>query len=229
MDVFIEKAGAYLHNLPDDAHADLSPLMDQWRDLRGVSREKMLAHLDSEAYARFVVQMNEFVNTPGMGVKAFEPAHPQPYRVREVAPMLVYTRLGTVRAYTQLLDNASYEQLHALRIDFKYLRYTVEFFREVLGPESGRVIDEIKRMQDHLGDLNDADVACQMLQDFLESWEPTQIHLPLEARRNPEPIVRYLAYRTDERHQLLVSFPQSWKKFLDPEFLTNLALSVSVL
>lgn len=229
MDVFIEKADMYLHSLQDSAHADLSPLLDQWREMRAVSREKMLAHLDSDAYAKFVYQMNEFVNTPGMGAVAFDPAAPQPYRVREVAPMLVYTRLAAVRAYTQLLDNASYEQLHALRIDFKYLRYTVEFFREVLGPEARFVIDEIKRMQDHLGDLNDADVACGMLQDFLEAWEPTQIHLPLEARQNPEPIVRYLAYRTDERHQLLVNFPQSWQRFLHPDFLTGLALSVSVL
>jgi len=229
MDVFIEKAGIYLDSLADDAHADLSPLIDQWHALRAASREKMLAHLDSDEYAKFVYQMNEFVNTPGMGAVPFNPTDPQPFRVREVAPMLIYTRLASVRAYTQLLDNASYEQLHALRIAFKYLRYTVEFFREVLGSESRSVIDEIKRMQDHLGDLNDADVACRLLQDFLEDWEPTQIHLPLGERRNPEPIVRYLAYRTDERHQLLVSFPQSWQTFLRPDFLTSLALSVSIL
>jgi CHAD domain-containing protein len=73
-----------------------------------------------------------------------------------LAPLLIYTRLASVRAFNAILPDASIEQLHGLRIEFKKLRYTIEFFREVLGEEARAVIDDLKALQDHLGDLNDA-------------------------------------------------------------------------
>lgn len=228
LDVFIEKAQRYQESRAEQ-HVDLNPLLSIWSKDRESAREEMLRYLDSGKYRNFVHEMNDFVNTPGAGATTFDPLDPRPNRVREVAPMLIYTRLAEVRAYDRLLENASFEQLHSLRIDFKYLRYTVEFFREVLGPESKAVIDMIKYVQDHLGDLNDANVACQMLQEFLDGWETRQLATPLSARENPQPIVHYLAYQADERHRLLVGFPGVWQQFNQIDFLRDLALSVSVL
>jgi CHAD domain-containing protein len=228
-DVFMEKAGHYLESLPEDARAGLDPLMNLWSTERETARGKMLAHLDSPMYKNFVVSMNEYVNTPGMGALQFDPDDPHPYLVKEAAPLLIYSRLADVRAFSQILGNATYEQLHALRIRFKYLRYIVEFFREVLAPESKEVIEGIKLVQDHLGDLNDADVACGILQDFLEGWEGRQLGLPISERQNPEPLVQYLAYRTAERHRLLVTFLDVWHRFEDPEFLRMFAMSIAVL
>jgi CHAD domain-containing protein len=44
---------------------------------------------------------------------------------------LIYTRLEAVRAYEAILPQATIPQLHLLRIEFKKLRYAVEFFRDV--------------------------------------------------------------------------------------------------
>lgn len=228
LDVFIEKAHRYQSSQNPD-QADLAPLLKIWDAERVADRQQMLSYLDSDKYRKFVYEMNEFVNSPGEGALAFDPNDPQPNRVREVAPMLIYTRLAEVRAYDQLLTNASFEQLHALRIDFKYLRYTVEFFREVLGPESKAVIDMIKYVQDHLGDLNDANVACHLLQAFLDDWETRQLTTPLTDRENPQTIVQYLAYQANERHRLLVGFPDVWRAFNQVSFLRDLALAVAVL
>jgi CHAD domain-containing protein len=142
---------------------------------------------------------------------------------------LIYTRLGAVRAFDSVLENATIDQLHALRIEFKQLRYTVEFFQEVLGPEGKEVVEEIKKVQDHLGDLNDADVACAILGDFLSKWEKEQLALPIQQRVNPEPIVAYLATKHAERHRLVITFPQVWERFMRPEFRMGLAQAVSVL
>ena len=134
-----------------------------------------------------------------------------------------------VRAYRPIVNTATIPQLHALRIEFKRLRYALEFFVEVLGGEAKQVIDLIKKMQDHLGELHDADVACQILNSFLDNWDRGQIGLQLSARQNPEPIVNYLAYRHAERHRLLVTFPEAWDQFDQSETYQKVASAISIL
>jgi len=229
LDVFMQKAQHYLESLPETERSGLDPLLNAWAEERASDRDRMLAHLDGEAYQNFKHDFNEFVSTPGAGVGSDGGKEVTPYLVRQLTPVLIYTRLAGVRAYETVVTNAVIEQLHALRIEFKKLRYTVEYFREVLGDEAGKVIVEIKVLQDHLGDLNDANVACQILRDFIESWEERQSSLPLQMRENPEPVVAYLAAKHAERHQLMVTFPGAWAHFNRPEFRMNLALSISVL
>ena len=92
---------------------------------------------------------------------------PLPNRVCHLVPTLIYDRYQVVRGYETVIEDAPIETLHALRIDCKRLRYSLEFFREVLGPEAKDVIREVVIIQDHLGDLHDADVACSLLVGFL--------------------------------------------------------------
>jgi len=134
-----------------------------------------------------------------------------------------------MRVYGAVLPNASVEQLHALRLECKKLRYTVEFFREVLGPEGTSVINDLKSFQDHLGDLHDAQVATRILSAFLTEWDARQAALPLGERLNPEPVVAYLASRHAERHRLLTTFDAVWERFERQKFHKNLALAVAAL
>ena len=48
--------------------------------------------------------------------------------------------------------------LHALRIDGKRFRYTLEFLREILPASVDPIVAEVTRLQDHIGELNDAHV-----------------------------------------------------------------------
>jgi CHAD domain-containing protein len=226
LDVFMEKAERYLKTLPTDQHAGLAPLLDAWKIEREQDRAAMLAHLDGKDYARFKEKFLVFLTTPEAGARPASEGMPFPARARHIVPGLVYSRLAAVRSFEAILGNASLEQMHALRIEFKKLRYTLEYFREVLGPQAGQVIEEIKTMQDHLGDLNDANVACQILKEFLDEWEERQALLPIEERQNPEPIVAYLGARHAERHQLMVTFPQAWERFNRPELRTALAAAI---
>jgi CHAD domain-containing protein/transposase-like protein len=229
MDVFIEKANHYMEGLSPEQCQGLEILVEAWQEQRETAREAMLAHLDSPDYASFKRKFNNFVQTPGKGVRLLSPECPVPPLARDAAPVLIYSRFGAVRAYDQILESATLEQLHALRIEFKKLRYAVEFFREILGKEAKSVINVLKTMQDHLGDLNDAQVATQLLSDFLARMELTHLDLPLSERRNPEPLVVYLAAKHAERHQLMRTFPAAWEDFNQSEFRQNLSLAVAAL
>lgn len=229
LDVFMEKAGHYLETLETDYQHDLDLLLDSWREQRDEARKRMLAYLDSRAYDEFKQNFNIFLNSPGAGERNIRMDQPTPTLVRELAPVLIYTRFSEVRAYNSVLADATIEQLHALRIEFKKLRYTVEFFREVLGKNAQDVIADIKRVQDHLGDLNDAQVATQILRDFIDLWEPRLDALPIHERPNLEPLVQYLAARHSEKHYLMNSFNQTWSYINRSRFRRNLAQAIAVL
>jgi CHAD domain-containing protein len=229
LDVFMEKARHYLETRPAEERAGLDPLLDRWRAEREAGRAAMLAHLDGDQYAEFKRKFAAFLTTPGQGAKQAAPGEIQPDQVRHLAPVLIYTRLAAGRAYQPILAAASIEQLHALRIEFKKLRYTLEFFKEVLGKEVKGLINDLKVIQDHLGDLHDADVACGILRAFLDGWEIDQRGQPVAERWNPEPVVAYLAAKHAERHQLLVTFQDCWGRFDRPEFRQQLAAAVAVL
>ena len=70
-------------------------------------------------------------------------------------------------------------------------------------------------MQDHLGDLNDAQVAIRLLSDFIDVGE-----------ERPE-IVSYLQYREAEKNRLYGTFPAAWERFDSPQVRRDLALSVA--
>jgi CHAD domain-containing protein len=228
LDVFMEKLQHYQQTLPEAEPDGLQTMLNIWTEERQQTREQMLDYLNSKKYAKFKKNFLEFVKTPGLGVKSLKsPA--KPHQLRHIAPGLIYEAYGEVRAYETVLDNAPVETLHQLRIAFKRLRYLLEFLQEILGTEAEMVIKEIKLIQDHLGDLQDAQVASDILREFLNDWEDHQLHLALEERQNPSHIVSYLELKLSEHHKLLTSFPQAWANFNRPEVRENLAKAVSAL
>jgi CHAD domain-containing protein len=230
LDVFMEKAQRYIDNLPEGERGGLVPLLGQWQGQREEARTRMLEHLNSWEYASFKQKFNLFLHTPGMGACPQPLDQPAPDRVCELAPVLIYSRIAAARAYAPWLTDAPVERLHMLRIEFKKLRYTVEYFAEVLGKRSFEVINALKQIQDHLGDLNDAQVATQIIGDFIEGWDVQQQALPIQERQNIEGVVNYLAARHAERYQLQITFQAAWDThFNNKSFRRYLAQAISVL
>ncbi|MBN1315042.1 MAG: CHAD domain-containing protein [Anaerolineales bacterium] len=218
LDVFEEKAQIYLKTLPPNQIHDLDPLLDAWHKERESARIDMLDYLDSETYGRFLQQFDRFLSTPGAGVLPVLPGKPAPRQVCHVAPQQIFIRYKAVRAYEPLLETATVELLHALRIDMKQLRYALEFFSPVLSPEAELVIEQVKLMQDHLGDLNDTVTAQQILRDFLAAGQEGQSGLQA-----------YLTDREQQMQFLLDTFPAAWERFSRTEVRRNIALAVAEL
>ncbi len=229
LDVIIGKAIDYCEALPEEKRTGLDPLIESWQQERDQGRISLLKYMDGQAYRDFKDSLNSFLHSPGQGVRSTTAEFPAQPLVRDEAPALIYSRLAAVRSYETILPTATLEEFHALRIQFKKLRYAVEFFSEVLGPEAKKVINVLKENQDHLGDLNDARVACQMINDFLEKWETRQRDRAVTDRQSPEPIVEYLAAKHAERYQLMLTYNRIWGKFIDQSFKQNLAMAIAAL
>jgi CHAD domain-containing protein len=229
LDVTIEKFGRYLQQLPAVEQAGLSPILEHWNLEIEQARQELLHYLHSQEYLDFKNNFSTFLNTPGMGSKKTKATAPGESTVRFLAPTLIYTRYASAMAFNSVISTASFEQLHALRIEFKKFRYTLEFFKDVLGEEAQTIVDEIKGLQDHLGDLNDANVACHTITRFIKNWDKQQINLPLHSRTNPEAILHYLTFRYIERYQLMIAFPAAWQQFSRAELRQSLARAIAAL
>jgi CHAD domain-containing protein len=227
LDVFMEKAQHFAQANPE---SNLDPLVIIWEKRLTKARRALIRHLDSKAFARFVDQFHGFVTTPGAGARALPgPEEAVAYQVRYIAPRLIYEHYEGVRAYEAVLDDAPITTLHALRIDFKRFRYTLEFFEEILGPEIKSVIKETKNMQDHLGDLTDTLVASGVLVDFIDEHNASYSGVPIFMRPDISGVQRYALATDALQKRLLDTFPAAWAKFNRDEVRRALALAVSVL
>jgi len=135
-----------------------------------------------------------------------------PIRVRHALPAVIFQALGSVQAYGDLLPDAGEEQLHQLRIQFKELRYTLSFFKDLLGEGAYAIIEECRQMQDLLGDLNDADVAATLMSKMEERREEAAI---------------YGAFQRSTLERLAAEVPAHYAGFDRPE--SRLALAAALI
>lgn len=234
-DVFIDKAKKDIQLLSESDQQDLQPVLVRWGEERETARQELIKVLSSDEYHQFNRRFTKFITGPLQGAlkpeQDFYDGQPLPpvVAIQDIAPGILYKRWGTVRAYDAIIDRATITQLHGLRIDVKRLHYSLNFFSEILGPEVKHALKSVKEMQDILGDLHDAEVACILLGKLLHDWETYQVGVNLMERENPGAVINYLSFKHKERHERLVGMTQAWKKFNNPELRKNLALAVASL
>jgi CHAD domain-containing protein len=219
LDVQIEGLGAYIESLPEEARPAIEPLRSDWQRQREAARGRMMAMLDSRDYRDFVDDYLDFVETTGAGELREDSG--RPVLVRHTVAGRIWLAYETVRAHATTLPWADVPALHALRIDGKRLRYTLEFFAEVLPAGSPALIERVTEMQDHLGLLNDADVASQACRAWLAA---NASRVSADARMA---VGAYLASRERELTRLRRSFPPVWRRISGVAFRRSLALAVS--
>ena len=236
LDVFYEKTMVYLDALPESRRGDLDPLLAVWQERRDHARGAMIDYLDGDRYPRFVEAFTALLDDPGRASLGYidDDGEARPHRVAHVLPAVLYDRVAGVWAYDDVIagHDTPLVRFHRLRIAGKAMRYTFEFFEEVLGPDAKPLIAATKEMQDHLGDLQDAVVTCNVLRNFLAwgAWEPPAAN----ARRALAMIVApgvatYLAARQEELNRLVDTFPEMWVKIRGDGFSRRLAKVVGEL
>jgi CHAD domain-containing protein len=71
---------------------------------------------------------------------------------------------SVVKTGNSISESTDDRMLHVLRIHCKKLRYLMEFFASLFPPETiSTLIDQLKRLQDNLGDFNDLRVQEEYL------------------------------------------------------------------
>ena len=200
LDVAIDKLDRFARRSGKRTAAALADMLDEWRARRAAAHSELLAWLDSRRYARFVANFRQFCDTPNLGAVDYTPKPgqaPTPHQVRHVMPSMILNRFEAVRSFETLFESdgeVRIESLHLLRIECKYLRYNLEFVNGLLGPNAARLIAELRRLQDLLGNLNDAAVSKAMLANAQAGQPVPGIERYLQAQ---EKTIRRLSERVE--------------------------------
>ena len=219
LDVLLEAADAYRNELPAAEQRALEPLLRGWREHRDDARRLLIRELDSDGYRRWIDDYCEFVRHEGLAVLPVAPT--EPHRVRDTAASRILGAYEGVRAYEPVLRWADVETLHELRIAGKWLRYTIEFVREALGPEASPLIAKVTALQDHLGLMNDADVTAHMARSFLVENAGGLSQLEGAA------IARYLVNREKEVARLRRTVGGPWRGVSSVSFRRSLGRTIA--
>jgi len=198
-EVWLLSLETYSQQLAEDERPGLDPLLLELHTRRDAGRHDFLDMLQGKRTHRLFDDVERFLSTPGAGVRVDDARRTGPPRVRDMAGSALWARLEAVRAYGDVMPQAPLETMHELRIACKKLRYTVELFGDVLGADGKRLREQLTAAQDHLGALQDADVAIPIL-DRLIVTEPHNLTLQ-----------RYRAHLQETRDQLWASADDVWK------------------
>lgn len=221
LDVQLEAIDTYRADLPLAEQRALEPLINAWHQQRAEARVQLVRELDSKGHGRWVDDAVDFVQTEGAATVAVGPV--APHRVRDTAPSRIWAAYEGVRAYEPALRWADIETLHELRIAGKWLRYSLEFVREALGPGSNDLIARVTALQDHLGLMQDASVTAAMARSFLVESTGR-----LSAQESAA-IGRYLVEREREVARLRRTLGPAWRGVAGVRFRRGLGRVVAAL
>ena len=201
IDVLIHDLEAFRQSLPERDQVTLDQVINRLDGRRSGRREQLNALFDSKSYVRFLRQYARLCKKPGRGA-APVPNVKEPHQVRHVLPILLHERLARVRAYDAVLPAADDTILHALRVEFKQLRYALEFFQPLLGTSTDGFLREVKEMQEVLGRINDIAV----FSDYMSGIKKL-------APEQSEVVQTYLIDRERELVALRLRFDGQWASF----------------
>lgn len=209
--VLLQKLQQFQAESPDGRLLDT--LISHYEAEKETADKELRHFLAKSKRQRFLQEYQTFVQTTGQGV--FPPDDPyQPTTVKHVAPVLIAQRLASVRVYESVAAEASLVELHSLRLQLKELRYTLEFFSSLLGPEIQEVLALVRQLLEGLGHLNDAHVAMQRLETVPGMETAVSI---------------YRAAKESEISLLRTQFVLAWQTFNTPAWRQNLGTAVAIL
>ncbi|MDO9312422.1 MAG: CHAD domain-containing protein [Nitrosomonas sp.] len=165
LDVFILAQDSYRAMLPANFESGLNELYHLIEKQRKQEKNKVARYFSSTEYKNDVtacaaeLSQNSVFQTP----MASKP-------VLQVVKKLLLKRYHKILAMKAAINSRSAdEKIHEIRIEFKKLRYLIEFFVDLLPKKrTGKIVSEIKKIQTVLGDYNDYCIQIEFLNGYID-------------------------------------------------------------
>ncbi|MDE0168841.1 MAG: CHAD domain-containing protein [bacterium] len=206
LDVAMGNLPGFLSEIaPEDAaHLDdyQQYLADRWQE----ERRRLLTCLTSRRYGRLKA---DFAQSLERGPSARTMEALGSVTVGDGAQLLIGKRYrGVVRRGRAITSASRDESLHALRIRCKQLRYLLEFFRPAYGGLLKAETRRLKKLQDVLGEFQDACVAGQFLRRYAEG-------LPMRSSNRGQLIAlgQLIGGQNRQAAMRRADFAQAWERF----------------
>ncbi|MGB8646818.1 MAG: CHAD domain-containing protein [Anaerolineae bacterium] len=213
LDVMIAHLHTHISTLPTEQQRLVDPLLADWQARRARAHGVLVEFLEDKKYEDWTARLEGFVegkDTSGTP------------RVTDVAPALIWKQYGKVHAFEPVIQQADLATLHRLRIQCKRLRYTIEFFSEMMGPETSALLEPLIAMQTYLGELHDVDTAARLTSEFIA--ETTKQGLQ---NTNLEGVMAYLSALHARTAEMQAGVPERWHVLAKPSYRQALGQAVA--
>jgi CHAD domain-containing protein len=159
-DVMLERMRACAAELPEANAPGAARVLDTLENTRDEAHAELLVTLRSERYVTLLDRLVASANAPALLLEADRPA-------ADTLPSLVQRPWRALEKRVRALgDHPTDEALHDVRIRTKRVRYAAEAVAPLSGRQARMLATAAARLQEELGDLNDAVVA----EDWLRDW-----------------------------------------------------------
>jgi CHAD domain-containing protein len=204
--VYAENFRTYLQSIPADELQNLGGYELHLRRERAEARGNLGALFASDRYASLLASFGRFLE--GAPTEAALRRW-RSFRIRDgVKKYLKRSARRVLKLGGKIDSDSPAKRLHRLRIRAKRLRYELEFFREVY-PSLDRAAKAAKRLQDVLGEHQDACTASERLTDYARSLATRG------ARRRaiPPALDHLLRGQEQKAREMRDAFAAEWRRF----------------
>lgn len=170
LDVFLENVK--LENQKTKAQEDIvKPYVEFLESEKEKERIKMQKILLDASYKKSLTDFQKYLRSDcciGKRIRN-KKGDIKPFRVKDILPIMLNQRLADITAYDEFICKQPTEtnMLHRLRIVCKNMRYTLEFFETLLGPEAEALKNLFKKYQTLLGNIHDVAVADENIKKHI--------------------------------------------------------------
>ncbi|MGP4021510.1 CHAD domain-containing protein [Saccharopolyspora sp. 5N708] len=164
LDVLLERLRAESADLPVDERAAATRLVSGLEVEHGQARVELLAALDSDRYLTLLRSLAEALRTE------LPTSQSDVDSERELRRLVLREFRKLRKAVARLPEEPADEQLHALRIRGKRVRYTAELAQPAFGKPMQQLIKAARQFQDVLGEHQDACVAEERIRGLLRDF-----------------------------------------------------------
>jgi CHAD domain-containing protein len=178
LDVYLLARDEYFGLLPPGIHPALERMFEDFSAEREIEMRRVASKIRSPVNRQILREIDEYFSE--------ETQHePSPAAGHPVGPLVfrrIYKRYRKIVAIAAGIGaETPDEAVHQIRIECKKLRYLMEFFAELIPQKEGPVMQRmLRRLQNRLGEFNDASVQQQSLLDYWEQKCPgTEVALGL--------------------------------------------------
>jgi CHAD domain-containing protein len=143
----------------------------------------------------------------------------------------IFKRLDNFLAYEiAMYDPANILELHAMRIQAKWLRYAIEAFSVLYPDELKKPLDAARTTQEYLGNIHDCDVWASILPGFIKrEYKLTKKYYGTDAPFNflRPGLEAFMANRAETRNTLYQDFLAQWAAWQKDGVWDKLRLSLT--
>lgn len=226
-DVQIEHVSAFLANLERPHRAGVRRLLLRLKQKRLEMQPDILKALDKFEKTGLVTEMAQKLAPFDIYRDRLDSSDPV---LIEMACQAIHEKLDQFLGFDEIVHQPEkVQELHAMRIEAKRLRYTLETFAPLFQDGLKEQIKAMRTSQDLLGAIHDGDIWAAAMDTFMEEErQRTAAYFgTVRPFRRLEPgLLLYQQARRNERDAMYVEFVQSWEQWKNQGLWTNLTAAM---